>query len=99
MRLLGLCLGALMGGALAAPGYAENAIERPVDLALVLLTDVSQSMDDREYAMVKEGYKAAFSDPEVVQALLTNSKGVAVTYVEFSGKNEFAIVRGWDILT
>ena len=100
MRLHALWLGgALIVGAAAAPALAENAIERPVDLALVLLTDVSRSMDDREYDMVKEGYKAAFSDPEVIQAVLANSRGVAVTYVEFSGKDEFIIVKGWDVLT
>jgi hypothetical protein len=100
MRLLALFLGAaLIGGAATSPAIAENAIEQPVDLALVLLTDVSRSMDDREYAMVKDGYKAAFSDPEVIQALLANSKGVAVTYIEFSGKDEFIIVKGWDVLT
>jgi hypothetical protein len=84
---------------MVAPAMAESPINQPVDLALILLTDVSQSMDDREYAMVKDGYKAAFSDPEVIQALLANSKGVAVTYIEFSGKDEFIIVKGWDVLT
>jgi hypothetical protein len=78
---------------------ADDNIRQPVDLALVLLTDVSNSMDDREYSMVKEGYRAAFSDPEVIAAILSNSKGVAVTYVEFSGDSEFATVRGWDVLT
>lgn len=91
--------GVLIAGGVVAPAGAESPINQPVDLAIVLLTDVSQSMDDREYGMVKEGYKAAFSDPEVIRALLSNSKGVAVTYVEFSGRDEFIIVKGWDVLT
>lgn len=82
-----------------AAATADDAIRRPVDLALVLLTDVSNSMDDREYSMVKEGYQAAFSDPDVIAAILSNSRGVAVTYVEFSGPGEFTVVRSWDILT
>ena len=92
---------AFMAGAMAAStaAVAENSIRQKVDLALVLLTDVSNSMDDREYSMVKEGYKAAFRDPEVIAAILSNSKGVAVTYVEFSGAGEFTIVRGWDVLS
>jgi hypothetical protein len=69
-----------------------------VDLALVLLTDVSKSMDDGEYALVKAGYQAAFSDPEVIARILGNTGGVAIAYVEFSGDNEFKIVRGWDVL-
>jgi hypothetical protein len=83
----------------ATAAAADQPIAQPVDLALVLLTDVSHSMDDREYRMVKDGYKAAFADPEVVRAILNNSKGVAVAYVEFSGTSEFTVVKGWDVLT
>jgi Protein of unknown function (DUF1194) len=78
---------------------ADNTVRQDVDLALVLLTDVSNSMDTREYEMVKEGYRAAFSDPQVIAAILSNSKGVAVTYIEFSGASEFTVVRGWDVLS
>jgi hypothetical protein len=88
-----LLLAVLMG--------ASVAIARPAaatDLALVLLTDVSRSMDDDEYEMVKAGYRAAFNDPEVVAAIL-GVGGVAVAYVEFSGEHEIALVKGWDLLT
>jgi Protein of unknown function (DUF1194) len=94
-----LLLSAALLAGTTATVLADEALTRPVDLALVLLTDVSNSMDDREYAMVKEGYQAAFGDPEVIAAILSNSRGVAVTYVEFSGPGEFTVVRGWDILT
>jgi hypothetical protein len=87
---------ALLAGTAA---HADQPLTRPVDLALVLLTDVSKSVDGREYSMVKEGYKAAFADPQVIEALLKNSKGVAVAYVEFSGRDEFSVVKGWDVLT
>jgi hypothetical protein len=69
------------------------------DLALVLLTDVSGSMDETDYALVKAGYRSAFSDPEVVAALLGNPGGVAVAYVEFSGADQVTLVKGWDLLT
>jgi Protein of unknown function (DUF1194) len=92
---------AFMAGSMAVStaAAADNSIRQKVDLALVLLTDVSNSMDAREYEMVKEGYRTAFSDPEVIDAILSNSKGVAVTYVEFSGAGEFTVVRGWDVLS
>jgi hypothetical protein len=90
---------ALIAGVATIPAAADDAIRQPVDLALVLLTDVSRSMSDREYRMVKDGYKAAFADPEVIRAILDNSKGVAVAYVEFSGRDEFTVVKGWDVLT
>lgn len=100
MRPCALLLGmALLSSAVTASATAEQPIRQPVDLALVLLTDVSKSMDDREYALVKEGYKAAFSDPQVIQAILSNSKGIAVSYVEFAGKDEFFVVQGWNVLT
>lgn len=100
MRPYVLVLGAaLIGGTATTPTFADEPIGQPVDLALVLLTDVSNSMDDREYAMVKEGYKAAFADPQVIEAILHNSRGIAVAYVEFSGRDDFAVVEGWDVLT
>jgi hypothetical protein len=69
------------------------------DLALVLLTDVSGSMGDDEFKLVKEGYRAAFSDPEVLAAIAKNPRGVAVAYVEFSDENSVMVVKGWDLLT
>jgi hypothetical protein len=98
MRPHTLLLSAALIAGTTTAAVAEP-IARPVDLALVLLTDVSRSMNDREYQMVKDGYKAAFSDPEVVKAILANSKGVAIAYVEFSGTSEFTVVKGWDVLT
>src|SRR3546814_6094052 len=70
-----------------------------VDLALVLLNDVSRSMDEVEYDLVKDGYRAAFADPEVIAALVGNGDGVAVAYVEFSGKDEISQVVDWQVLT
>ncbi|HET6157141.1 MAG TPA: DUF1194 domain-containing protein [Dongiaceae bacterium] len=88
-----------MIAAMSTAAIADDTIRQPVDLALVLLTDVSNSMDDREYSVVKEGYRAAFSDPDVIAAILSNSKGIAVAYVEFSGQDEFTIVHGWNVLS
>lgn len=85
-------------GGLAAWSLAPRPAQA-VDLALVLLNDVSKSMDTTEFAMVKAGYRAAFSDPEVIAAIATIAGGVAVAYVEFSGKREIELVQGWDVLT
>ena len=99
MRPQTLFLSAALIAGTTTVALADQPIAQPVDLALVLLTDVSRSMSDREYQMVKDGYKAAFADPEVIRAILDNSKGVAVAYVEFSGRDEFTVVKGWDVLT
>lgn len=97
MRWKSLAHAAGLAAALAAWG----ALPRPalaVDLALVLLNDVSKSMDDSEYALVKDGYRAAFSDPDVIAALLGNRGGVTVAYVEFSGKDQVELVKDWTVL-
>lgn len=94
MRWTSLLLAAVLAAWSAAPRPAWA-----VDLALVLLNDVSKSMDDGEYEMVKAGYRAAFSDPDVIAALVAGGGGVAVAYVEFSGKQEIMLVKGWDVLS
>ncbi|MEZ5930991.1 MAG: DUF1194 domain-containing protein [Alphaproteobacteria bacterium] len=70
-----------------------------VNLALVLLNDVSNSVDELEYGLMKDGYRAAFSDPDVVASIIGNSGGVAVAYVEFSDADKIDLVLGWSVLT
>src|SRR5919108_3324180 len=65
------------------------------DLALILLNDVSKSMTRSEFAMVKAGYLAAFSDPDIMAEIAGNPNGVAVAYVEFFGFHFFKGVEGW----
>jgi hypothetical protein len=84
---------------LLAAGMLPQRNVSAADLALVLLTDVSSSMGDDEFKLVKEGYRAAFADPEVVAAIAKNGGGVAVAYVEFSDENSVTVVKGWDLLT
>ena len=48
----------------AAPAWAAD----DVDLALVLVTDVSRSIDDAEFALEKDGYSAALTSEQVVSA-------------------------------
>jgi hypothetical protein len=94
MRLVTLTVAVLLA---AAPLTLRPTAA--ADLALVLLTDVSGSIDDVEYAMVKEGYRAAFADPEVVAAITASGRGVMVAYVEFSDASNVRVVRGWELLT
>jgi hypothetical protein len=89
----------LLTAALLALGATAARPATAADLALVLLTDVSGSIDEAEYAMVKDGYRAAFSDPQVIEAILQNGSGVLVTYVEFSDASNVRVVRRWELLT
>ena len=52
--------------ALAWPGAARAQRER-VDLALVLAVDVSDSVDEKRYALQMDGIARAFEDPQVLR--------------------------------
>ena len=83
--------------ALLLPGVAR-ALE-PVDLALILLSDVSRSVDEAEFRMQKQGYAAALTDPRVVAAIRGGALGaVAVAYVEFAGAGEVRTVLDWRVV-
>lgn len=92
-RALLLCLAATCLGGLTARA-AENA-----DLALVLVTDVSRSIDDGEFKLEKEGYTAAFTSPEVIKAIQGGAIGaIAVSYVEFAASFEVRTVLDWTLI-
>ncbi len=74
---------------LTRPAHAAE----PVDVALVLVTDVSRSIDDSEYDLEKRGTGAAFADPRVIAAIAQGAVGrIAVAYVEFAGSDQVATV-------
>ncbi len=67
-----------------------------VDVALVLVTDVSRSIDDSEYKLEKEGYAAAFLSGKVLSAIRGGPAGaIAVAYVEFASAFEVRTVLDW----
>jgi len=78
-------------------GVARAA--EPVDMALVLVSDVSRSVDDSEFQMEKTGYAAAFNDPRVLAAIRSGAVGaIAVAYVEFAGPYEVNTVLDWRVV-
>ena len=84
--------------ALLAVMPAAHATEN-VDLALVLVTDVSRSIDDSEFKLEKDGYAAAFTSREVIDAIRGGSIGaIAVAYVEFASSFEVRTVLDWSVV-
>jgi hypothetical protein len=80
----------------AAPAAADLP---PVDAAIVLLTDVSRSIDDSEFHLEKQGYAAAFSDPRVIAAISGGpSARIAVAYLEFAGDDQVRTVVDWTVI-
>ena len=81
--------------ALAVPARAED-----VDVALVLVTDVSRSVDDTEFALEKSGYATAFNNTKVLEAIKSGPLGkIAVAYVEFAGNFEVRTVLDWTVIS
>jgi hypothetical protein len=77
---------------------AARAADR-VDVALVIVDDVSGSINDREFALQKTGYHDAFVNPAVVSAM-TNGRNhqIAVAYVEFANEYQVKTVLDWTII-
>jgi hypothetical protein len=70
-----------------------------VDVALVLVGDVSRSIDDGEFKLMKDGYAAALTDPRVLAAIAEGQyHAIAVAYVEFAGAAEVRTVLEWTVL-
>jgi hypothetical protein len=77
---------------------AAHAAES-VDVALVLVTDVSRSIDDSEFELEKQGYSAALTSPQVLAAIKGGTVGsIAVAYVEFASSYEVRTVLDWNVI-
>jgi Protein of unknown function (DUF1194) len=84
----------------AAPTLPDQATSAtPVDVELVLGVDISYSMDPEEQALQREGYIAAITSREFLQALRTGINGkVAMTYFEWAGPYDQKIVVPWQLI-
>ena len=78
MRWLALPLWLLIVSGAARAG-------EPVDLMLVLVTDVSRSIDDTDSPSRRRATRAAFTDRGVIAAIQSGPVGaIAVAYMEFA---------------
>lgn len=78
---------------------AAQARAEEVDVALVLVTDVSRSIDDSEFALEKNGYVSAFTNPRVLEAIHSGPTGkIAVAYIEFASSFEVRTVLDWAVI-
>jgi hypothetical protein len=70
-----------------------------VDVALVLVDDVSGSINDDEYKLEKQGYYDAFTNSGVVAAIQGGPIGaIAVAVVEFAGEGQVENVIDWTVI-
>ena len=78
-------------------GHSGGAVA--VDLELVLAVDVSLSIDAGEARLQRQGYVAAFRDPQVRQAIRDGILGrIAVTYFEWANSAHTQMVVRWTLI-
>ena len=86
----------LLAAAAALAARPALAAGEPVDVLLVLAVDVSRSVDEDEARLQREGYRAAVSDPAVVEAIRGGMIGaVGLAYVEWAGAEYQRLVLPW----
>jgi hypothetical protein len=90
-----------LAGAVAAwaMGVAGAAAQTRVDVELVIAVDVSLSMDTDEQRLQREGYVAAFRDPELHRGITSGTYGrIAVVYMEWAGPSSQSVVIPWTVI-
>jgi hypothetical protein len=91
-----LDLALLLVGTLLVSG---PALAISVNTELLLLVDVSGSIDASEFNMQKTGYANAFQNPAVQGYIAINPGGIAVSLVYWSSRTQQAQAVGWTHLT
>ncbi|UCI10114.1 DUF1194 domain-containing protein [Mesorhizobium sp. B1-1-8] len=82
----------------AAP-LASSGEGMPVDVELVLAVDISQSMDEEEFALQRAGYVEALRHPDFISAVRSGSNGrIALAYFEWAGIVRDDGVIAWQVI-
>src|SRR5260370_24855538 len=80
--------------ALAGADAAEQ-----VDLLLVLAADGSRSVDHPKFLLQREGYAAAISDPQVIDAIKSGPhQRIALCFVQWSGFGAQKLLIDWSLI-
>src|SRR5438105_2576247 len=80
------------------PLPAAQAAEQ-VDLLLVLASDVSRSVDHPKFLLQREGYAAAISDAQVIDAIRSGpNQRIATCFIEWSGFGAQRLVIDWSLI-
>jgi hypothetical protein len=72
------------------------AADNNVDLQLVLAVDASNSVNDVRFELQKQGYAAAFHNPQVIKAIASGGEqSISVTMMQWTGPFNHAQVVPW----
>ncbi len=96
IRMVG-CLLAFTALFLARAPLAHAADD--VDLALVLAVDVSRSIDQPKFLLQRDGYAAAISNRNVLDAIKSGPhQKIAMAFAEWSGYGAQKLVIDWSVI-
>jgi hypothetical protein len=102
-----LALAALVSSGIAGMAIVHVAIvpsaparaAAPVDLLLALAMDVSRSMEHPKFLLQREGYAAAITNPQVLDAIKSGAhQKIAICFIDWSGGGEQRLVIDWSII-
>jgi len=92
-------ISAAIAGLYFAQSSGGAAPSEEVDLALVIATDVSYSVDENEAHFQRQGAVTAFRSPEVVRAIQSGPRGrIAVAYIDFATAGANRIIANWHVV-
>jgi hypothetical protein len=78
---------------------SARAADTAVDLELVLAVDVSRSMDPDEQQVQRDGYVAAITNPDLVNAIVSGPHHrIALSYIEWSGPETQHVLVDWRVI-
>ncbi len=79
--------------------FVPAALAEPVDLELVIATDVSRSVNTEEAMLQREGVAQAFRSLEVVEAIERGALGkIAVAYIDWSTEYINRVIVDWQVI-
>jgi len=88
------CLACAAAVPMPAPGDGSA-----MDVELVLAVDISQSMDEEEFALQRAGYVEALRHPDFINAVRSGRNGgIALAYFEWAGVVRDDGVIAWQII-
>jgi hypothetical protein len=96
LALTALLTAAALSITTARPVPADDT---DVDLQLVLAVDVSRSMDHDEQRLQRDGYIAALTHRDVIEAILGGARHrIALSYIEWAGPETQYVAVDWRLI-
>ncbi len=91
--------GAAVLGGLLATSHPACALEKVVDLELVLAVDASSSVSAQEFDLQIKGLAEAFRTPQVLAAVQASGDlGIAVSVIQWSDNRKQTTAVGWSLV-